>query len=121
VPENRAASVPMPEIAGRAPLMAQARARVAGWPRQPFLRPRANVTASGPRWAARRARCVPLGLQLRPPIPALPGLGTRTEEQTAQPAELAQCRQQLPIERREPQAAKIELFCLSSVACRDPT
>ena len=31
------------------------------------------------------------------------------------------CRQQLPIERREPQAAKIELFCLSSVACRDPT
>ena len=50
-----------------------------------------------------------------------PALGTRTEEQTAQPAELAQCRQQLAIERGEPQAAKIEFFRLGGVACRDPT
>jgi hypothetical protein len=50
-----------------------------------------------------------------------PGLGTPPEEQTAQPAELARRRQQLAIERRELQAAKIEFVRLGGVACRDPT
>jgi hypothetical protein len=46
-------------------------------------------------------------------------LGAQSEEQPSQPAELAQRRQRLAVERCELQPAKVELFRLGGAACRD--